>query len=255
METPKKGTTIQSLQIGIGIIDIIAKEGRPLKFSDICELTKITKSNLYKYLNTLTQSGILYRDKESSTYILGSKLIEYGMAATAEENVIDRITPFMQEMNAESLSTVLYSIWTTNGPMIVKEVNTKQGYNIGAQVGTFLPVLSANGKVFATFLEDQVIEEWIQKELSDLSEEKMLRFKEECEIIKEREISFAREPLVSNVSSVAFPVFNYKKKLLGAITVVGFSELIPTHEEEELSKYLIRKSIEISGTFGYKREQ
>ncbi|MFC0559468.1 IclR family transcriptional regulator [Halalkalibacter alkalisediminis] len=252
MEAPKKGTTIQSLQIGIGIIDLIAKEGRPLKFTEICDLTKITKSNLYKYLNTLTQSGILYRDKESGSYILGSKLIEYGMAATAEENVIDRITPYMQEINAKCLSTVLYSIWTSNGPMIVKEVNVKQGYNIGAQVGTLLPVLSANGKVFATFLEDQVIDEWIQKELADLSEEKMIHFKEECKIIKEKEIAYAREPLVSNVSSVAFPVFNYKKQLLGAITVVGFSDLIPTHEEEELSQYLIRSSKEISATFGYK---
>jgi DNA-binding IclR family transcriptional regulator len=253
MEGTKKGTTIQSLQIGINIIDLLAKEGRPLKFSEICELTKITKSNLYKYLNTLTQTGILYRDKESGSYILGSKLIEYGMAATAEENVIDRITPYMQEMNAISSSTVLYSIWTMNGPMIVKEVNTKQGFNIGAQVGTFLPVLSATGKVFATFLEEQVTNDWLQKEVTNLTEEDILRLNEEFNVIKEKEISFAREPLVSSVSSVSFPVFNYGKKLLGAITVVGFSEIIPTHEEEQLSQYLLQTRKEISEAFGYKK--
>ncbi|ARK29062.1 IclR family transcriptional regulator [Halalkalibacter krulwichiae] len=252
MEIAKKGTTIQSLQIGIGIVDLIAKEGRPLKFTEICELTKITKSNLYKYLNTLTQTGILYRDKETGSYVLGSKLIEYGMAATAEENVIDRITPYMQEINAKCLSTVLYSIWTNSGPMIVKEVNLKQGYNIGAQVGTLLPVLSANGKVFASFLEDKVVDEWIEKELVHLSEEQMQNFKKECQTIKQREIAFAREPLVSNVSSVAFPVFNYKKQLLGTVTVVGFSDMIPNGEEDELSQYLIRLSKEISATFGYK---
>ncbi|WP_209123595.1 IclR family transcriptional regulator [Alkalihalobacillus sp. BA299] len=253
MEEPKKGTTIQSLQVGMSIIDMIAKQGRPLKFSDINELTNITKSNLYKYLNTFTQLGILYRDKESGSYILGSKLIEYGMAATAEENVVDRVTPFMQEINIKSLSTVLYSTWTINGPMIVKEVNTKQGFNIGAQVGTFLPVLSATGKIFATFLEEQTINEWLEKEFSNMPEEKIRQFKEECNSIKEKEISFAQEPIVSSVSSVAFPVFNYKKKLLGVITVVGFSNIIPTSEEEELSQFLINISQEISGSFGYKR--
>ncbi|MFC6604501.1 hypothetical protein ACFQDF_27895 [Ectobacillus funiculus] len=43
MEAIKKGATIQSLQIGMGIVDLIAKQGRPLKFSDIQDLTQITK--------------------------------------------------------------------------------------------------------------------------------------------------------------------------------------------------------------------
>ncbi|MGO4890380.1 IclR family transcriptional regulator [Anaerobacillus sp. MEB173] len=254
MQEPKKGTTIQSLQVGMSIIDLLAKQGRPLKFSDIHELTNITKSNLYKYLNTFTQLGILYRNKESGSYILGSKLIEYGMAASAEENVVDRVTPYMQEVNIKSLSTVLYSTWTFNGPMIIKEVNTNQGFNIGAQVGTLLPVLSATGKIFATFLEEESISEWLRNGLSNSPEDKVNQFKKECHFIKEKEISFAQEPIVSSVSSVSFPIFNYRKKLLGAITVVGFSDLIPTHEEEELSQYLVKISQEISESFGYKRE-
>lgn len=252
MEVIKKGTTIQSLQIGMGIVDLIAKQGKPLKFSDVQDLTKITKSNLYKYLNTFTQLGILYRDKESGAYVLGSKLIEYGMVAADQENVVERITPYLQEINEKSLSTVLYSIWTHNGPIIVREFNTNQGYNIGAQMGTLLPLLSATGKVFTAFMDEKTIRDWREKELKQTPLEKVNHLEEECKLIREKEISFAREPLVSSVSSVAFPVFNYKKKLLGAVTIVGFSELIPHNDGEELSRYLMNMSKEISGSFGYK---
>ncbi|MFP7485128.1 IclR family transcriptional regulator C-terminal domain-containing protein [Priestia filamentosa] len=254
MEGIKKGTTIQSLEIGMSIVDLIAKQGKPLKFSDIQDLTKITKSNLYKYLNTLTQLEILYRDKDSGAYVLGSKLIEYGMIAADQENAVERIAPYLQEINEKSLNTVLYSVWTQNGPMIVREFKTNQGqgYNIGAQIGTFLPLLSATGKVFATFMDDHIIREWKEKELKQASPEKAKHLDEEYKSIREKEISFAREPLVSSVSSVSFPVFDYKKDVLGAVTIVGFSELIPHHEEEELSKYLINISKEISRTFGYK---
>ncbi|HZG71810.1 MAG TPA: IclR family transcriptional regulator [Chondromyces sp.] len=252
MESAKKGTTIQSLQIGMGIINLIAKQGKPLKFSDIQELTKITKSNLYKYLNTFTQLGILYRDKSSGTYVLGSKLIEYGMAAANQENVVDRITPYLQEINEKSLSTVLYSIWTNNGPMIVREFNANQGYNIGAQMGTILPLLSATGKVFSVFMDKQMTSEWRETELKQVPPEKVKQLEEEYKSIREKEIAFAREPLVASVSSVAFPVFNYRKNLLGAVTIVGFSDLIPQNEAEELSKYFIDMSKEISGSFGYK---
>ncbi|MFJ5716016.1 IclR family transcriptional regulator [Neobacillus sp. NPDC093127] len=251
MEIIKKGTTIQSLQIGMGIVESIAKQGRPLKFSDIQDLTQITKSNLYKYLNTFTQLGVLYRNKDTGEYVLGSKLIEYGMAAVDQENVIDRISPFLHDINEKSSSTVLFSLWTHNGPMIVKDVNTNRGLNIGAQIGTLLPIRSATGKVFMAFMDEQIIHEWKANEFKQIPQELVSQLEKECRFVIEKGIAFAREPLVSSVSSVSFPVFNYKKKILGAVTVVGFSEFIPKNEYHELSHYFIQISKEISGCFGY----
>ncbi|MCM2533381.1 hypothetical protein NDK43_14445 [Neobacillus pocheonensis] len=71
-------------------------------------------------------------------------------------------------------------------------------------------------------------------------------------MIREKEISFAREPLVPAVSSVSIPVLNYKKNLLGAVTIVGFSEKIPMDETEPISKSIIEISKQISESFGYK---
>jgi DNA-binding IclR family transcriptional regulator len=252
MEFIKKGTTIQSLEVGMGIVDTIAKQARPLKFSDIQELTQITKSNLYKYLNTFTQLGILYRNKDTGEYVLGSKLIEYGMAAADQENVIDRISPFLHELNVKSSSTVLFSSWTQNGPMIVRDFNNNRGLNIGAQIGTLLPIRSATGKVFMAFMDEKKIQEWKAKEIMQIPPDKVSQLEFECESIREKEIAFAREPLVPSVSSVSIPVLNYKKNLLGAVTVVGFSEFIPQNENNELSQYLKSISKEISGSFGYK---
>jgi len=252
MEVIKKGTTIQSLEVGMGILETITQQGRPLKFSDIQELTQITKSNLYKYLNTFTQLGILYRYKDTGEYVLGSKLIEYGMAAVDQENVIDRITPFMHEINERFSNTVLFSSWTHNGPMIVRELNKNRGINIGAQIGTLLPIRSASGKLFLAFMDEQMSREWKEKEFMQIPQEKVGLLEDECRIIREKEIAFAREPLVPSVSSVAIPVLNYQKKLLGSVTVVGFSESIPQDENNELSQFLLSISKEISASFGYK---
>lgn len=251
MEAVKKGTTIQSLQIGMGIIDVVAKQRRPLKFTEIQDLTQITKSNLYKYLNTFTQLGILYRSKDTGEYVLGSKMIEYGMSAVDQENVSDRISPFLYEINEKSSSTVLFSRWTHNGPMIVKEINTNRGLNIGAQIGTILPIRSASGKVFMACMEEQIINDWKTSEFKKLPKDLVNQLENEARIIQEKGIAFAREPLVSSVSSVSFPIFNYKKNLLGTITVVGFSEMIPENENHELSRYFTQISKEISGCFGY----
>jgi IclR family transcriptional regulator, acetate operon repressor len=52
MTTETKTIGIQSLQIGLNILEILAMEKEPLKFTDIQNLTSMTKSNLYKYLST-----------------------------------------------------------------------------------------------------------------------------------------------------------------------------------------------------------
>lgn len=252
MEDIKKGTVIQSLQVGLSVLDLIAKHEQPMSFTDICEQSQITKSNLYKYLNTLTLLGLLYRDKKNGTYILGSKLIEYGMLAANQENLVDRVTPYLHEISRECSETALLSVWTANGPMVVQIVHSNQGvYNIGAQLGTCLPLQSSSGKTFAAFADQAQIEEWKEEEMKKLPFDRRKELENEINIVQEQQISFARDPLIPSVSSIAVPIFNFKKKLLGVLTMVGFSKTIPEKVEDPVSQYLLKVGQELSEGFGY----
>lgn len=253
MENHKKGTTIQSLEIGMGILDFIAHQAKPCKFTEIQEYTQITKSNLYKYLNTFTQLEILYRDRDSGSYVLGSRLIEYGMAAVDQENVLERITPYLEELNSMTQSTVLFSIWSQSGPMVIKMLNVSHshGFNIGAQIGTVLPPNSATGKIFMAFMDERSVKEWKGAENNSMPPDKLPHLETEVMMIKEKEISFGQETLVPSASSISFPVLNYKRNLLGAVTIVGFLKQIPTNEEADLSKVIIDISKSMSKSFGY----
>lgn len=249
MEIVKSNSTIQSLQIGVSIIDLLASQRTPLRFSDIQELTEITKSNLYKYLNTLTQLDLLYRDKTTGMYHLGSKLIQYGMAAIGNEDVTSRIAPFLQEISHHTSCTVLFSVWTYDGPITAKIWNSNQSLNIGAQLGTRLPPASSSGKVFTVFQDRSLTADWIEKEKNvSLALHPEMN---EYQSIQKHKIAFAKEPLVPSVSSMSIPIFNYNADLLGAITAVGFTENIPDHYDEPLSKYLNTCFLEISNIFGY----
>ncbi|WP_374724133.1 IclR family transcriptional regulator [Calidifontibacillus erzurumensis] len=251
MEVIKSNTTIQALQTGIGILEVIAKHDKPLKFSEIAELTNISKSYLYKYLNTFIQLGFLYRDQDKGTYELGSKLIEFGMIAADRENVVERITPYLREISKHSSCTVTYSIWTSNGPMIINIFNSFQGINIGAQVGTILPITSAAGKIFLAFHDHDIIKEWKEAEFKKLSPAEKEKLENELEHIRRSEFSFAKEPIIASVSSVSFPVLNFKNNLLGAVAVVGFSEQISDDENDELNVFIKEMRRKINDIFGH----
>lgn len=247
MEIIKSGSMIQSLQIGIKIVDVIKENELPMSFSDVQEKTGITKSNLYKYMNTLVHLEILFRDKSTGLYHLGNKLIQYGTAAIRNEDTIALITPYLQTISQHCKCSTLFAVWSIDGPIVAKIWNSDQVLNIGAQIGTLLPQQSSSGKIFNTFLDNQkqFRQQEGQSQSTPLSEE------ERNQILAEK-IAFAREPLIASVSSVSIPVLTYNEKLVGSITVVGFSEDIPTSSEEPLSKYLVEQQKEISAIFGYK---
>ncbi len=250
MSEPKKGTQIQSLSVGFTIIDLLAKKANPLKFNEIHHETKITKSNLYKYLNTLTSLGIVYRNKETGAYSIGTTLIKYGMSALNREDIIDKVNPFLEEINLELKETTLLTTWTDDGPMITKMIHSSSGLNLGGQVGTMLPIHSAGGKLFAAFKNGPIFNNWKEKEYSKINKEQMTELEKEREEIRRHKIAFASGALANFVSSVAIPIFNYDHQIVGSIVVVGFEKTIPSDEADERSKYLLMKEEEISREMG-----
>lgn len=240
---------IQSLIVGFSIIELVTKSTQPLKFNDILHHTNITKSNLHKYLHTLTSLGALFRDQESGLYSGGPALIKYGMATANRENLLEKVNPFLEEINILTKETTLLAVWTHDGPTIIKMIHSQAGLNLGGQAGTVLPIYSAGGKLFAALADGPLMDDWITKETAYLTDEEKAALQKDFEMIQENKISFASDALAPSISSVAIPIFNYDKSLLGAIIIVGFQGTIPSEPEEELSIQLLEKSNSISKLF------
>jgi len=250
MTKSKKSNQIQSLLVGFSIIDLLAKHTKPLKFNEIHHETEISKSNLYKYLNTLTSLGILYRDKEDGAFSLGTTLIKYGMSAVNREDFVSKIKPFLEEINIKLKETTLLTVWTNEGPMIVNMIHSSSGLNLGGQVGTMLPIHSAAGKVFAAYKNNPISDKWKEKEYKKLKKPQITELESEFEEIRHEKIAFAKEALATFVSSVAIPVFRYDHEIIGSIVVVGFEKTIPMHPDDKLSQYLLDKGNEIFRELG-----
>ena len=110
MTTETKTIGIQSLQIGLNILEILAMEKEPLKFTDIQNLTSMTKSNLYKYLSTLCQFGLINRNPHTNTYTLGHKLVQLGNVALGQSSLIEVVIPYFKKITEKTNLTVLLAV-------------------------------------------------------------------------------------------------------------------------------------------------
>ncbi|TSI03571.1 IclR family transcriptional regulator [Lysinibacillus sp. BW-2-10] len=251
MTTENKPAVIQSLQIGLNILEILAKEKEPLKFTDIQNLTSMTKSNLYKYLSTLSQFGMIYRNPHTNTYILGHKLVQLGNVALGQSSIIEVVIPYFKKITEHTSLTVLLAVPSMQGPLISYIASADYGINIGAQMGTHLPLASSTGVVFSAFEKDIHLKDWEIQELSNFTEREIEQFNIEKE--KTRELFFASktEPLIQHISSFSVPILNFNNQLLGAITVVGITETVPKTVEDPIGQYVLQIAKEISQYYGF----
>ncbi|WP_249872344.1 IclR family transcriptional regulator [Oceanobacillus saliphilus] len=244
METKRSKDTIQSLKTGLSIIEAIVAENRPLRIIEIQEKTQITKSNLYKYMNTLVNENLIFREQETGMYHLGSRLIQYGMAAIGNQDVIAITAPYLQKICSETNHSVIFALPTFDGPVIAKIFRPHQTLNIGAEIGTLLPPNSSAGKIFDVFSTKLMVENWRRKYNFSNDETSV-----ESEEIKTEKIAFATEPLIAEISSVAIPIISFNNELVGIVTLVGFSSEIPGSIDSPISLYLKQMQLEISERF------
>ncbi|RSL31909.1 IclR family transcriptional regulator [Salibacterium salarium] len=245
----KKGTMIQSLQVGFSVLQIISNHNRPMKFSEVLEESNITKSNLYKYMNTLLELGFIHRSSHTGKYSLGPSLVEFGMKAANSDNILEQAEPYLEEIQEYYNETVLFTRGTFHGPMIMKIINGSNMLNIGANIGSIVPVYSAVGKLFGAY-ETREIKTWKDRECAVLSNKEISELEKEFERVRETKISYAKEALASAASSIAIPILDFENKLIGTIAIVGFTERINEYIEKQLTDFLLQKQKEVSRIFG-----
>jgi DNA-binding IclR family transcriptional regulator len=251
MTTETKTIGIQSLQVGLNILEVLAMEKEPLKFTDIQNLTAMTKSNLYKYLSTLSQFGLIYRNPDTNAYTLGHKLVQLGNVALGQTSLIEVVIPYFKKITEKTSLTVLLAVPSKNGPLVSYILSAAYGINIGAQIGTHLPLSSSTGVVFSAFEKNALMKEWEEEELSKFTKSELQQFQSEKE--KTRKLFFVSktEPLVKHVSSFSVPILNFNRELLGAITIVGITETVPTSFDHHTGQYVINTAKDISEYFGF----
>jgi len=241
-----KQTVIQSLQTGLTLLETIAKERRPMKYTEIQSLSNMTKSSMYKYLTTLVQSGFLFRDSATNMYRLGNKLIEIGSIAQRDTSIIELADPYMKAFTEETGLTALIAVPSLDGPLIKEIWSVTYGINIGAQNGTILPFISSTGSIFYAFKEGIQLNKWIDQSWIALPAQIQQQVLDEITQIKSHLFVAKTEPLIEHISSCSVPIFNFQQELVGAITAVGFKNTIPNDYQHPTAHKMLTLSQKLS---------
>ena len=67
-----------SIKKALAIIECVANSTKPLKASEVANLTKLERATAFRILTYLTSLGYIFKDVTNNLYSLGHKIFEFG---------------------------------------------------------------------------------------------------------------------------------------------------------------------------------
>ena len=91
-----------SIKKALAIIECTGKSTRPLKASEVANITKLERATAFRILTYLTSLGYLFKDKNTNLYSLGHKIFEFGDKSDYLKTLTTLCLDFIRQLSSET---------------------------------------------------------------------------------------------------------------------------------------------------------
>ncbi|MGP5372582.1 IclR family transcriptional regulator [Psychrobacter alimentarius] len=177
LATNKNQNGVQSLEIGLSILDVLIEYNEPMMLKDIAQVMQMHPAKCHRYLVSLIRKNYA-RKLSDGRYGLGDRvnaLAALGHTGYNQSNILERLTHIANEIKDTLNCAVQIAKWFNEGPIIIHSVEPDSPISIITRIGSRMPLTtSATGQLFASYQPDAMIEplvmaEWQTKDKIELA--------------------------------------------------------------------------------------
>lgn len=250
VDLEKKGG-VQSVEIAAEVLKAIVADGGSTTLTRISDWTGMPPAKIHRYLVSLVRAGLVEQDSASSRYGIGAFSMELGLAALGSIDTVELGSRTMRALRDRLNETVVLTFWGSNGPTIVRFMESSHPVTVNVRVGTTLPLLTtALGRIFFGFLHTDPVLKMAETERKSLGMTKK-QLQELATVTRERGLARVEGELLPGVSALAAPVFDYGGEISAVIGVIGRSAAFDCSWHGEIAKSLEQAAGELSRDIGY----
>ena len=156
--TTKNQGGVQSLEIGLSVLDVLINHNEPMMLKDIAQAIKMHPAKCHRYLVSLIRKSYA-RQLSDGRYGLGDRVNALGHTGFNQNNILERLTHIANEIKDTLNCGVQIAKWFSEGPIIIQSVEPDSPISIITRIGSRMPLTtSATGQLFASYKPDAVIQ-------------------------------------------------------------------------------------------------
>ncbi len=169
-KTPKskagdRRQSIQSVEVGLRILDVLASFGMPMALKDIASAADMPPSQAHRYLRAFTNGEIVEQDAASGRYALGKMAVRIGLAALQRLDGLEAGISALRTLTQRWDYAGGIAVWSERGPVMIRWFQGESFLIPSVGLGTVFPVLgSAVGRVFLAYLPKVMTAKLVRQE-------------------------------------------------------------------------------------------
>lgn len=235
---------IQSVQRAATILGAFTVSRPRLSLSELTARLGVSKPTAHRYTKALRAADLLRFDAAAGLYSLGPRVLTLAAAARAGHPIISASGPFLEELVGAVNETAVLSVWDGDSPVVVRvDDNADRMVRISIRAGSRLALDSAQGRLFAAYLEPDAVPGLPERLRSspDLAAE--------LDKIRADGLS-TNSPQATGVRSIAAPIFQ-DSRIVASIAIVGTTITIPPGTDSPMAHVLARVAASLTKELGH----
>ena len=213
----------------LDVLDMVARHGRPVRFTELLGQGGYPKATLYRFLQTLTNQGMLAYDPEAQVYSLGVRLVRLAHAAWAQSSLAPIARPWLDRLS-EELGETLHLAQLDQGQVLyVDKRNAARPVDMFSQAGKVGPAYCTGvGKAMLAYLPDERLEQALARQSFHAFTPGTLASREalmaELKAIRQRGFAFDREEHEPGIICIAAPILSASGRAIGAMSITSTTQ-------------------------------
>ena len=228
-----------SVKKAFAILSAISSSKDGMGVSDLAKKLKMAKSTVHGMSSALEELGAVMRDPLTKKYKLGFTLLEIGRSAYSQIDLQTSARPVTEKLMEMTQTSVFLGIQNWGQVTIMDVVESRQGLNITAPLGSTIPLFAgAVGKVFLAAMPEQQATKIVKSTgLPRFTDNSILDpdlYFSELNQVREKGYAVDDEEYIPGVRAVASPLMGLGQ-LRSAIWAVGFKASLDEKKMQTLT--------------------
>ncbi|AGI73560.1 IclR family transcriptional regulator [Octadecabacter arcticus 238] len=216
------GTVGKALEV----LDNVASYGRPVRFSELQGASRFPKATLYRFVQTLTNQGMLAFDPDRGTYAPGMRLVRLAHAAWQTASLAPIAAGHIDRLSADVGETVHLAQLDHAQVIYVDKRNAADPVQMYSQSGKVGPAYCTGvGKVMMAYLPEADLVDALGQQsfhrFTDTTHTTVESLRAELTDIRANGYGFDREEHEPGIICIALPILTETNRALGAISVTS----------------------------------
>lgn len=229
--SPKKRAGIQSVEIGMHVLDTLAKLGGARPLAAIVKGCGLSPSQTHRYLASLAEAGMV-RQGANGTYDLGPAALRLGLSALARIDVFRIADEKLSEFCAATSATVMVAALGPAGPTVVRWHMGRPPIVTALSLGAVLSIVnSATGKVFLAFKPGQETDGFVADEMKlnkSINRSKVAEIKSS---VRAAGMAHVGGTFIPGLDAKAFPIFDLQGNAILVATMISLADSDGPHHQ------------------------